>query len=72
MDKCECTLSQSILGDGCQYCNVEMAQELKAAEEAERSSGRKCRDCGATCQADASLMCLAVAVVSCDGDDLFF
>ena len=69
---CKCSLSQAVLGDGCQWCNPSLAEELRLAEEAERSSGRVCGQCKATCLSDASLMCLSACADWCDGDDLFF
>ena len=71
--KCECSLSQAVVGKGCQWCSPSHADWFeRGAGEADISSGRLCRDCGAINLADAKLLCLSTAVVSCDGDDIFF
>ena len=34
-DRCTCTLSEKVVGDGCQYCNPELTIEMQAEEVAD-------------------------------------
>lgn len=43
---CKCTMAQSLVGDGCDICNPELAQEHEDSWEVSDSDEWECESCG--------------------------
>lgn len=52
---CKCDLRTKLVGDGCQYCNPELAAQI--AVDSARYEQAPCLDCGAQNAAEAETMC---------------